>query len=100
MNFEGEGEIKIGGEDYNIKVIVSKKESPKQNGLVKKVFEFLKTFSVVKVGEESNDEVNNDIVTNQINKFILEKIEEYVDDKPTKQMVMLIHNAIKKSISK
>lgn len=31
MNFEGEGEI--GGENYTIKIIVSKKEVPKQNGM-------------------------------------------------------------------
>lgn len=94
MNFEGEGEIKIDGEDYNVKIIVSKKESPKDNGLVSSVLSFLnKTFSTVKT-ESEESEKSEKSTQDLLNAFVMEKIKEYIQDEPTQKIAMMFHRAL------
>ncbi len=96
MNFEGEGEIKIDGEDYNVKIIVSKKESPKDNGLVHNVLSFLnKTFSIVKTESEKGEKSEKSTDTQDLlNVFVMEKIKEYIQDEPTQKIAMMFHQAL------
>ena len=73
MNLEGEGSFKLGGETYNIKVIVTKQEKLKnEKNALSKVMGFLdKTFSSLKTNQEEKTEISINIRQNKNALFML-----------------------------